>query len=427
MEHSYSNFFVETYQQRITTFLKHSLMNKYPDMTAGTANKIAEDYAIFTITQTEEPDVNKIPQETRDAVALFISSEPTIVDLRALISVTPLTKAAVTSSPGSILPVFRYILRSFESMTYFYHREHLEKTVSSIGNTMAFGKNLNTAIAWIVASLGIMKATVDMLQASVESDQLHFTDDVTHFLNNLVLQAQMFSGNAEISLVHFTNFSGSAKKLCEFAKYSPSASDSTLEKMKNLEAFSTENKNWEKYIKQSASQLVEAIEKSGTVINSQDATYQMKVQSVTDIYDCFTIDSSTLSSFGQRIEPLLTEIRHLAEQDLNTSLGSFSAVLPPKLGDNPSVPGVFETPSVDTPIPTATNVMTSNIARLPRLFSLFPCPSLKWRFVTIDGENINSFSPMRYSGTGKTFQTTSEAFLKVFDFKKIHQMKNVDR
>jgi hypothetical protein len=427
MEHSYSNFFVETYQQRITTFLKHSFMNKYPDMTAGTANKIAEDYAIFTITQTEDPDVNKIPEEIRDHVALFISSEPAIVDLRALIPITPLTKVAVTSSPGSILPVFRYILRSFESMTYFYHRERLEKTVSYIDITMAFGKSLNRVIAWIVASLGMMKASVDMLQTSVESDQLHFTDDVTHFLNNLILQAQMFSKNVEISLVNFTNFSGSVKKLYNFAKYSPSASDSTSEKMKNLEAFYTENKNWEKDLKKSGSQLVEAIEKSGTVINSQDATYQMKVQSVADIYDCFTIDSSTLSSFGQRIEPLLTEIRPLAEQDLNTFIGSVEVVLPPRLGDSPSVPVVFETPSVDTPIPTATSIMTSNIARLPRLFSLFPCPSLKWRFVTIDGENINSFSPMRYSGTGKTFQTTSETFLKVFDLRNIHQMKNVDR
>jgi sulfur relay (sulfurtransferase) DsrF/TusC family protein len=365
-------------------------MNKYPDMTAGTANKIAEDYAIFTITQTEEPDVNKIPQETRDAVALFISSEPAIVDLRALIPVTPLTKAAVISSPGSILPVFRYILRSFESMTYFYHREHLEKTVSSIDNTMTFGKNLNKIIAWTVAHLEMMKASVDMLQTSVESDQLYFTnDDVTHFLNNLVTQAQMFSKYVEISLVHFTHFSGSVKKLCKLAKYSPSASDSTLEKMKNLEAFSTENKNWKKYIQQSKSQLVEAIEKSGTVINSQNATYQMKVQSVTDIYDCFIIDSSTLSSFGQRIEPLLTEICPLAEQDLNTFLSSVEVVLPPKLGDNPTAPVVFETPSVNTPIPTAINIMTSNIARLPRLFSLFPCPSLKWRFVTMNATNIN--------------------------------------
>jgi hypothetical protein len=303
---------------------------------------------------------------------------PAIVDLRALIPVTPLTKAAVTSSPGSILPVFRYILRSFESMTYFYHREHLEKTVSSIGNTMAFGKSLNTVIAWIAGNLGMMKASVDMLQASVESDQLRFTnEDVTPFLNNFVTQAQIFSRYAEITLVHFTNFSGSVKKLCKCAKYNPSASDSTLEKIKNLEAFSTENKNWEKDLKKSGSQLVEAIEKSGTVINSQDAAYQMKVQSVADIYDCFTIDSSILSSFGQRIEPLLTEIRPLAEQDLNTFPGSVEVVFPPRLGDSPSVPVVFETPSVDTPIPTATSIMTSNIARLTRLFSLFPCPSLK--------------------------------------------------
>jgi hypothetical protein len=54
----------------------------------------------------------------------------------------------------------------------------------------------------------------------------------------------------------------------------------------------------------------------------------------------------------------------------------------------------------------------------PRLFSLFPTPSMKYRFVTINNENINGFASQGYSAN-KSYNGGLRAFHNALDFSKI--------
>ncbi|KAK9717988.1 hypothetical protein K7432_005821 [Basidiobolus ranarum] len=53
---------------------------------------------------------------------------------------------------------------------------------------------------------------------------------------------------------------------------------------------------------------------------------------------------------------------------------------------------------------------------LPRLFSLCPVPSLKWRFITVNPNALSSFSGIKMP---TTYEAKLEMFNKVFDFKRL--------
>jgi hypothetical protein len=86
---TYRNFYVETFESRIIQFLKHCLMNAFPNMSPGSANSIAEDYCIYQITREKELDPASIPAEHREAVITFTSTNPDMINLQRLVPATP--------------------------------------------------------------------------------------------------------------------------------------------------------------------------------------------------------------------------------------------------------------------------------------------------------------------------------------------------
>ncbi|KAG2233188.1 hypothetical protein INT48_005026 [Thamnidium elegans] len=60
--------------------------------------------------------------------------------------------------------------------------------------------------------------------------------------------------------------------------------------------------------------------------------------------------------------------------------------------------------------------------RLQKLFSLFPTSGLQWRFIKIDGNNLNSFTPQ--GNTAATdYDSTLTNFYEAFDFRKLPNLK----
>lgn len=58
----------------------------------------------------------------------------------------------------------------------------------------------------------------------------------------------------------------------------------------------------------------------------------------------------------------------------------------------------------------------------PRLFSLFPNPSTKWRFIKIDRENIDVLfheARIQKENNESQFSLTTRRFFHIFDFKKL--------
>lgn len=53
---------------------------------------------------------------------------------------------------------------------------------------------------------------------------------------------------------------------------------------------------------------------------------------------------------------------------------------------------------------------------LPRLFSLFPVPSLKWRFISLNPNSVSAFTGIKLP---KSYEDKHEMFCKVFDFKRL--------
>ncbi|KAI7866516.1 hypothetical protein BDF14DRAFT_1812125 [Spinellus fusiger] len=54
--------------------------------------------------------------------------------------------------------------------------------------------------------------------------------------------------------------------------------------------------------------------------------------------------------------------------------------------------------------------------KLPRLFLLFPVPSLKWRFITIDPKNLPLLSGLK---SKSTYLENLDLFNTVFDLKRL--------
>ncbi|GAA5801539.1 hypothetical protein HPULCUR_006987 [Helicostylum pulchrum] len=69
-----------------------------------------------------------------------------------------------------------------------------------------------------------------------------------------------------------------------------------------------------------------------------------------------------------------------------------------------------------------TNITRTESIRLQKLFSLFPIPGLQWRFIKIDGTNINSFA--RQGNTAEIdYESTLTKFYEAFDFSKFPNLK----
>ncbi|KAI9253091.1 hypothetical protein EDC94DRAFT_620210 [Helicostylum pulchrum] len=69
-----------------------------------------------------------------------------------------------------------------------------------------------------------------------------------------------------------------------------------------------------------------------------------------------------------------------------------------------------------------TNTTRTESIRLQKLFSLFPTPGLQWRFIKIDGTNINSFA--RQGNIAEIdYESTLTKFYEAFDFSKFPNLK----
>jgi hypothetical protein len=71
---------------------------------------------------------------------------------------------------------------------------------------------------------------------------------------------------------------------------------------------------------------------------------------------------------------------------------------------------------MEEPHKAARNGKRSDTQVLPRLFSLFPNPSLGWRFIPLNAEMLVSFFPAIEKATGPS--KYHEIFWKIFDFGK---------
>jgi hypothetical protein len=152
LQTTYNNFYVETYEQRIILYLKHCLMNAFPNMSPGSAKSIAEDYCVYQITREKELDPASIPAEHREAVITFTSTNPDMINLQRLVPAIPLTKVEASKHPGKLIALFRYILRSFEHMGAKYRREHLRKATFICRKTLKSATALHINLKVIVPS-----------------------------------------------------------------------------------------------------------------------------------------------------------------------------------------------------------------------------------------------------------------------------------
>jgi hypothetical protein len=60
--------------------------------------------------------------------------------------------------------------------------------------------------------------------------------------------------------------------------------------------------------------------------------------------------------------------------------------------------------------------------RQPRLFSLFPCPSFKWRFIKLDGENLNTIfhdTRLQRRNNETNYHYALRCFFEAFNFEKL--------
>jgi hypothetical protein len=212
---TYLKIYVETFEERIIIYFKHCIMNNFPSMSVGTVKSIAENYSVFQITRVKEPKAKDIHAEYRIAIVDFTNTNPDVINLQRLVPCTPLTKVEASKHPGKLIPLFRYILGSFEHMGDKYRREHFKKAVF-------VGRKILKLVSAFQTKVQVIIPTVDVLSNTIQE----IIDDLDHGDGaDVTTETKLSSGlilnnitGVQIMLSTATAFYDSAKSLCTFIK-----------------------------------------------------------------------------------------------------------------------------------------------------------------------------------------------------------------
>ncbi|KAG0170893.1 hypothetical protein DFQ29_009088, partial [Apophysomyces sp. BC1021] len=106
---SYSSNVVENFEQRVCSFIQHKLSAWFPTLKKWEAKDIASKYAFERI-GGGTPEWPDCVEPTLPLVAL---TDSLCDDLEARVP-KPATQEAISASPGSYVPVLKYILSCYE-------------------------------------------------------------------------------------------------------------------------------------------------------------------------------------------------------------------------------------------------------------------------------------------------------------------------
>lgn len=122
---------------------------------------------------------------------------------------------------------------------------------------------------------------------------------------------------------------------------------------------------------------------------------------------------------------LCTDFQPLIQADMNFYFASKRVVKPPTMDTSGSSNVVVEPPIVCFgPVGNLTADQLITVARIPKKFALFLLQGFQWRFVKVDGTNINPFTRVGYVAN-RTFRTNTASFIQIMDFTKIKTAKHV--
>jgi hypothetical protein len=206
-------------------------------------------------------------------------------------------------------------------------------------------------------------------------------------------------------------------------KYSYATSDTSREAMAIFKNSVGPVKKSLKELKDGLQNTEKLTKKSTVISEDTNSTNENLVQSINDIIDGLMPNFPPFSTAIQEVKTLRTS----TIADLNHYLDTVPVTSPPIVDHSSDSPIVVEPPirSVDA-FPPRTTTSAINITRMPKLFSLFPQPSLQRRFIKIDGNNLNSFINIGKKNFG-TFVLNTESFYKVLDFKKISCLGKLEK
>jgi hypothetical protein len=202
-----------------------------------------------------------------------------------------------------------------------------------------------------------------------------------------------------------------------------------MQTVDKLAAILKDNKKLIVSLQKLANKLVEQTEKAQeTIINvelSVELSVEQKVQSLTCMALPYSYQLDALTEFGQAALLLCTQLQPLVQADMRFYFASKRIIEPPTIGENGTSFVVIEPPIAHfEPASNCTIDPPTTVARIPKKFALFPLPGFQWRFVKVDGANINPFTGVGYVAN-RTFRTTAASFNSVLDFSKVKETKHV--
>jgi hypothetical protein len=345
-----------------------------------------------------------------------------MINLQRLVPAIPLTKVEALKHPGKLIAIFRYILRSFEYMGDKYRRERLKKATFIGRKTLKSVTALHTTLKVIVPSFGQLRYNVEvMLDDLGQSHSPEATEEILFSSNQLLSNIKAIQVNFHIA----TTFYSAAESWRKYIKTSAAHGNSTIQTVDKLAAILKDNKKVVVSLQEQANKLVEQAEKAQETIINVELSVEQKVQSLTCMTLPYSYQLDALTKFGQAALLLCTQLQPLVQADMRFYFAFERIIEPPTIGENGTSFIVIEPPiahfepagdcTIDPPI---------TVARIPKKFALLPLPGFQWRFVKVDGANINPFTRVG-SVANRTFRTTAASFNSVLDFSKVKETKHV--
>lgn len=110
---AYNNFYVENFEEKVSKYVLFKLHILFPEVKHYILKRIAVDYAVPLITVSKDPDDN-VFNEISDS-SLKEKMNGLIEEIRKVAPTStkkdPLNKAKISKNPGSVIELFKRILK----------------------------------------------------------------------------------------------------------------------------------------------------------------------------------------------------------------------------------------------------------------------------------------------------------------------------
>ena len=430
---TYNNYYVENYEEKLIQYLFFKVVTRFPSLKKGLVRKVVEEYLINLITLEKEPNLNVYDEiedlNTRNEM-IAATQDPTFInEVKALLPQdlspqNPLSKARVSNSPGLIVRLWRQTLNDYENYrarcTVTNAQEIVEASEKVSSISLILLQYTKSALAAGETSVKASEAVVSAAESVITVAQdtaHHFPSDSKRTCVRLLtgsamtFNAQAYNTSSTAATINSCSaiLYNAIQEMLDLVNHYHVSSSATKELINDMVAYTRRLQTYSMQVTTSTEQFAGSAQEISTLASS-----------INNTLESFLEDSKGMLNHAKdRVQNAYNMISTIEEvSNAAERIGLFSQDLQESTKNDMLQ---FDETETDPDFRV-------NKAYSPKVFSLFPMPGLKWRYVKIDSQNIHIFaSKARMSDTfTQNYSRGLHHFFDVFNLDKLDNM-NIKR